>query len=119
MLDVIELMPAPVATTCIGTAKGTAAVLVACGTGPRRAARHASISLRYDHRESFEGSAEELAGRAVELETMRRRLEGALAEATGRSAATMGDELDHGTLHDAAGALDLGLVDEVIGSTDM
>ncbi|MGZ4707250.1 MAG: ATP-dependent Clp protease proteolytic subunit [Acidimicrobiales bacterium] len=117
VLDVIELMRAPVGTTCVGTARGTAAVLVACGTGPRRAARHASISVRCDHRESFEGSAEELAGRAVELESMRQRIEGALVEATGRPAATIADELDHGPLHDASGALALGLVDEVVGST--
>ena len=41
LLDVIGAMRAPVVTTCMGRAKGTAAVLLACGTGRR--ASHAEL----------------------------------------------------------------------------
>ena len=41
-LDVIDVMRGRVNTTCVGTAQGTAAVLLVCGTGSRRAGRHAA-----------------------------------------------------------------------------
>src|SRR5918994_561185 len=46
VVDVLDLLGAPVEATCIGQAVGTAAVVVACATpGRRRAAPHPRLSL--------------------------------------------------------------------------
>ena len=56
-LDVIASMRAHVGTVCMGRASGTAAVLLACGTGARRAGPHATMSLRCAGPELLEGPA--------------------------------------------------------------
>lgn len=116
ILDVLDLMRAPVAMTCIGTARGTAGILLACGTGRRRAASHASISLRCDTSESLDGTAAEIERGAEELRTIRRRLVEALVTATRQSPESITAELDGGGLHAPAEALHLGIVDEIVGA---
>jgi ATP-dependent Clp protease, protease subunit len=113
VLDVIELMRARVNTSCVGTARGTAGIVVACGTGRRRAGTHATISVRCDRSPPPDGTADDVARAAVELEAQRRRLRDALVAATGLPADVVAGELDHGAAHGAAEALALGLVDEI------
>lgn len=114
VLDVLALMRAPVNTTCIGTARGTAAIVLARGTGRRRAAPSAMISLRCDQRESLAGTTGDVVRQAEELQHIRARLGAALVSATGNAEIT--EELDHGGIHDANGARRLGLIDEVATS---
>ena len=59
VLDVIALLRAPVTVTCFGRALGTAAVLLASGTGPRRATPNTTISLRCPPAPSTVGSAQD------------------------------------------------------------
>lgn len=113
VLDVIELMRAPLRTMCVGTAKGTAGIVLACGTGRRRAAPNATICMRLDQHQSVQGSAEDLARGAQEIDVLRGRLEHALVAATGQPADTIAGELDHGGLHGAVEAQALGLIDEI------
>lgn len=117
VLDVIDLMRAPLRTTCVGTAKGTAGILLACGTGVRKAAPNATISVRCDQHESVHGSAEDVARGAKELDALEHRLQQALVAATGQSAATIAGELDRGGVHGAAEAQALGLIDEIASSS--
>jgi ATP-dependent protease ClpP protease subunit len=98
---------------CVGTAKGTAGIVLACGTGRRRAAPNATISVRCDRPESLHGSAEDLARGAAEVDTLRRRLRQALVAATGQPEDMIADELDHGGVHDSLGAQALGLIDDI------
>jgi ATP-dependent Clp protease protease subunit len=118
VLDVVELMRAPVAITCVGTARGTAAILLACGSGRRRAGSHATVSLRCELPEALGGTAAEITRQAEELQRLRDRLRAVVVEATGQPAETIAAELDHGLLHDAVGARDLGIVDEVLAGPD-
>jgi ATP-dependent Clp protease protease subunit len=113
VLDVIELMRAPVNTTCVGAARGTAGIVVACGTGRRRAARHATISLRCDHPESIQGSAADIDRAVRALDAMRHRMHEALVAATGQPPETIAAEIEHGAIHDAPAALALHLIDEI------
>jgi len=114
VLDVIEVMRAQVSITCIGEAIGTAAGLVACGSGERRAARHARLSLRCDGRQSFEGTAAEVAHEADQLAALRNRYIDVLTAATGQGRQPTADEVDRGSTLSAAEALTLGLIDTVI-----
>ena len=86
--------------------------MLACGTGRRRAASHAIISLRCAaDRERLEGPPAALRGRLEELEIVRRHVIDALAAATHRERGELEAELDDGRILDAAGAAALGLVD--------
>jgi ATP-dependent Clp protease protease subunit len=112
LLDVLGLMRAPVRTRCVGRATGTAAILLACGTGGRQAARHALVSLRCTDQERIEGGPEVLRAQLEELDLVRRHVIDALAAATGRPRAELADDLDRGGVLDAAGAAALGVVDQ-------
>ena len=113
VLDVIELMRAAVNATVVGAARGTAGVLAASANGRRRAAPNATISLRCETPRPSHGTAEELARAAEEALVVRRRLSRALVAATGQPETLIDDELDRGVVHDAPGALALGLIDEI------
>lgn len=113
VLDIIGLMRAKVAITCIGEASGTAAALVACGSGERRAASHARLSLRCDGRHSFEGTAAEVANEADQLEAMRARYVDVLAVATGQAPELLAGEVDRGATLTPAEALTLGVIDRI------
>jgi len=114
VLDVLQLMRARTNTTCTGIARGTAAALVACGTGNRRAAPNARLTLRLEHEQAAAGSADDVRRRAAELAIRRDQLTDALTRATGQSADVITAELDAGDWHDATAARRLGLVDEVV-----
>lgn len=113
VLDVLDLMRARVNVTCIGAATGTAAALVASGTGHRQAAPHARFSLRCDHEQRIEGTAGEIARRAEELAEIQSRFLAALADATGQEEAFLAEEIEAGTQHSATEAIGLGIIDSV------
>jgi ATP-dependent Clp protease protease subunit len=117
-LDVIEAMRGKVNATCTGTAQGTAAVLLACATGERRAGRHARISLRLQDVELVTASAADFARKAKEIATVRDQLIDVLASATGQPSQIVARELDAGDVHDARAALALGLIDRVLEPPD-
>ena len=113
LLDVIGAMRAPVVTTCMGRAKGTAAVLLACGTGRRAATPSSVISLRIAWDERIEGRPDEVRGRLDELDLARRNILRALVASTGRRVEDLAEALERGPLVDADQAVELGLVDAV------
>jgi ATP-dependent Clp protease, protease subunit len=117
VLDVIGLLQAPVTVTCFGRALGTAAVLLASGTGPRRATANATISLRCPPAPTTVGAARDAEERAEQERTMRDRLRRVLRERTRLPAQRIDHELDRGASLDAAGALELGLIDEIVAAT--
>ncbi len=113
VLDVMAVMRAPVDATCLGEAGGTAAVVLACATGRRRAGPHSRVSLRCRHVEDVSGSSDDVARRVAELDAVRRRVREALVAATALSDDEAAAELEQGAVHDADAARRLGIVDEV------
>ncbi len=113
VLDVIALMRGPVNTTCIGRACGTAAAVLATGTGRRRAAPNATVSLRCAEESRVDGTAAEVARQSEMLRADRTRLAAMLAAATGLAVDRVEHELDAGTSSTVAEALALHLIDEV------
>jgi ATP-dependent Clp protease, protease subunit len=114
ILDVFDLMRAPVDVTCVGAATGTAAVLLACATGERWAGRHARISLRVDRDSPGPGTADEVARLASERAEMLHRIADRLASVTAQPPGALLDELESGASRDADAARSFGLVDGVI-----
>jgi ATP-dependent Clp protease protease subunit len=111
LLDVIGAMRAKVATRCLGRATGSAAVLLAAGTGGRRAGANATISLRDRQVARLEGPPSTLQAQLDDLELTRARVIEALVMATGQPPDELRRQLDAGPLLDPAGAAALGLVD--------
>ncbi len=113
VVDVLDLLQAPVEATCIGQAVGTAAAVVACATpGRRRAAPNARLSLRLAE-DRLEGPARRLEREASELLAARDRLVDRLVTATGRPRSEVADATERGPLLAAQEAVAAGLVDEV------
>jgi ATP-dependent Clp protease protease subunit len=111
LLDVIGSMRAKVTTVCMGRATGSAAVLVACGTGRRRAGPHATMSLRHRAPEQLTGSSVALRAQLEDLDHVRRQVVAALVRATGRPPEELDHHLDAGPLLDRQQATTAGLLD--------
>jgi len=112
ILDTIDLVRCPVDTSCVGRAVGTAAVVVAAGTGRRRCGRRATFRLRLPDLEAA-GPADRLR-RDVETATrVQRELVDRLAAITGQSRALVARDVERGRLLTADEAVTYGLVDEV------
>jgi ATP-dependent Clp protease protease subunit len=115
VLDVLGLVRGKVNTVAMGQAMGTAAVLLACGTGRRRVAANATVSLRCAELEEASGTAAEVAARAAIVARQRERVRDLVVEATGRTAGEIDAALDHGHPLRAEEAVAFGLVDERAG----
>jgi ATP-dependent Clp protease protease subunit len=114
VLDVLELMRAPVATRCIGRALGTAAVVLAGGTAGRAAAGNALIGLRLQERYDVNGRAIDVERFAGRLAIARQRLATHLQAVTDLSDDEVTHELDDGEPMTAQQAQQRGIIDEVI-----
>lgn len=114
VLDVLAVMRAPVHTTALGQAAGTAAGVLACGTGRRRVAAHATVTLRLSEPDELRGTADEVRVAAEQLAARRGAFAQRLADATGRPVADLAGALDHGPVLSAAEACAVGIADEVL-----
>jgi ATP-dependent Clp protease, protease subunit len=115
VLDVLDLMRAKVNVTCVGTAVGTAAIVLACATGERRAGHNTRIRLRVEDPADIAGTAEELEQRARDHRTELRRIGDLLASVTGAPPAEIARQLESGVALDADAAQSLGVIDRVVG----
>jgi ATP-dependent Clp protease, protease subunit len=114
VLDVIALLRAPVTVTCFGRAFGTAAIVLASGTGKRTATPNASVSLRCPPAATTVGSARDAEQLAEHERTLRERIRRILQERTRLTGSRLDNELDHGASFDSATALELGIIDEIV-----
>ncbi|MGA4799794.1 ATP-dependent Clp protease proteolytic subunit [Streptomyces lavendulocolor] len=114
--DTMRLIGCDVATTCIGQAASTAAILLAAGTpGKRMALPGARVLVRQPAvEEPLRGQPSDLDIRARELLRQRDQLAAALAAHTGRSRERVDADLERDTVLDAAGAVAYGLVDHIV-----
>jgi ATP-dependent Clp protease protease subunit len=113
VLDTVDLMRCPVDTTCIGQATGTAAVVVAAGTGARRAGRSAQFRLRFPEVD-LTGSATQLRDQVVEVRRLHDLLIDRLVAVTGQERRLVVHDLERGRALSAEEAVAYGLVDEVV-----
>ena len=111
--DTIQYVQSPVATTCVGQAVATGAVLLAAGTPGRRAALpHARIVLHQPAGQG-RGTIPDLILAADEIVRVRSDLETILAGHTGQSAETLRRDTDRDRVFTAEDARGYGLIDEV------
>ncbi|MFI6703098.1 ATP-dependent Clp protease proteolytic subunit [Streptomyces sp. NPDC050509] len=114
--DTMQIITCDVATTCLGQAVSTAAVLLAAGApGKRLALPGARIVLQQPAAEEpMRGQPSDLLIHAQELLRLRELVTATLARHTGRSAERIAGDIDRDTILDAPGAQAYGLIDHVI-----
>jgi ATP-dependent Clp protease, protease subunit len=110
VIDALDVLRAPVTTLCLGQAGGTAAAVLACGRGGRRATPTARVCLRLGPAR-YAGNASRLREQAEQLLHRRDQLALRLASATGQLPAVIAMDLDDGRFMTADQAVGYGLVD--------
>lgn len=113
--DTMQVVGCDVATTCLGQAASTAAVLLAAGApGKRMALPGARVVLQQPGiEEPVRGQPSDLAIHAEELLRLRALMAETLVRHTGQSAERIDADIDRDTIFDATGAKEYGLVDQV------
>lgn len=115
IVDVVTLMRAPVATRCLGAAGGTAAVVLAHGTGERSATARAVITLRIDEHHALDGRADDIQQQSAQITAGWQRVAEQVAAVSALSVADAASALRNGGPLTADEAVAAGLIDEIVG----
>jgi ATP-dependent Clp protease, protease subunit len=116
LYDTIQFCRVPVATTCVGQAFASTALLLAAGEpGERSVLPHARVLL---HQPSGQGrgTIPDLILAADEILLVREEMEQALSRHTGQGVETLRRDTDRDRIFRAGEAVDYGLADQVISS---
>ena len=112
--DAMQYVRAPVATTCIGQACATAAILLAAGDpGQRSILPHARVLL-HQPSASSRGAIPDLVLEADEVVRLRGEAERVLARHTGHSVEQLRVDTDRDRIFTPEQAVEYGLVDQVV-----
>jgi ATP-dependent Clp protease, protease subunit len=114
LYDTMQYVQAPIATTCVGQAIATGAVLLAAGAPGRRAALPHTRIVLHQPAGQGRGTIPDLILAADEIVRVRGDLEQILALHTGQDAETLRRDTDRDRVFTAATALDYGLIDQVL-----
>ena len=114
--DTMQFVHAPVATTCIGQAASSAAVLLAAGAPGRRSVLPRSRVILHQPSGGGQGTLPDLAVQAKEIVRLRATMEEVLARHTGQSLERLREDTDRDLILDAEAAVAYGLADTVLAS---
>jgi ATP-dependent Clp protease protease subunit len=114
--DTMQFVRAPVATTCIGQAASSAAVLLAAGAPGRRSVLPRSRVILHQPSGGGQGTLPDLAVQAKEIVRLRATMEEVLAQHTGQSLERLREDTDRDLILDADAAVAYGLADLVLES---
>jgi ATP-dependent Clp protease protease subunit len=114
--DTMQFVRAPVATTCIGQAASSAAVLLAAGAPGRRSVLPRSRVILHQPSGGGQGTLPDLAVQAKEIARLRATMEEVLVSHTGQSLERLREDTDRDLILDAPSAVAYGLADSVLES---
>ena len=115
--DTMQFLRSPVATTCVGQAAGSAAVLLAAGDpGRRTVLPHARVVLQQPGQDGQRGDVTDLQVAAKEIGRLRAEMDTLLARHSGRSAAEVHADTERDLVLGAEEAVAYGLADAVLES---
>jgi ATP-dependent Clp protease protease subunit len=112
--DTMQFVRAPVATTCIGQAASSAAVLLAAGAPGRRSILPRARVILHQPSGGGQGTLPDLAVQAKEIARLRGAMEEILAHHTGQTVERLRHDTDRDHVLTAEGAKEYGIVDHVI-----
>ena len=114
--DTMQYVRPDVATTCLGWAASAAAVILAAGApGKRHVLPHSTVLLHQPHG-GAQGQSADIDIQAREILRQRQGGNELLARHTGQDVERIARDTDRDFILDAQGALDYGLVDEVLST---
>lgn len=114
--DTMQFVRSPVATTCIGQACATAAILFAGGApGRRTVLPHARVLLHQPSGQG-QGAIPDLILQADEVIRLRAECEQVLSEHTGRSVEELRRDTDRDRIFTPAAAVEYGLADQIVST---
>jgi len=112
--DTMQYVSSPVATTCVGQAASSAAVLLAGGERGQRAMLPRARVVLHQPAAQGRGTVPDLILEAEEMERVRSMLEQLLARDTGRSPEQVRTDTERDLVLTAEAALSYGIVDRVL-----
>ena len=113
--DTMQFLRSPVATTCVGQACSTAAILLAAGEPGRRSVLPHSRVLLHQPSARGQGPIPDLILQADEVIRIRAESEEILARHTGQSVETLRRDTDRDRIFTPSQAVAYGLADRVMG----
>lgn len=116
--DTMQFLRSPVATTCVGQACSTAAILLAAGEPGRRSVLPHSRVLLHQPSARGQGPIPDLILQADEVIRIRAESEEILARHTGQSVETLRRDTDRDRIFAPSQAVAYGLADRVMGRRD-
>ncbi|MEU6134204.1 ATP-dependent Clp protease proteolytic subunit [Nocardioides sp. NPDC047086] len=115
--DTMQFLRSPVATTCVGQAAGSAAVLLAAGDpGRRTVLPHARVVLQQPGQDGQRGDVTDLQVAAKEIGRVRAEMDALLARHTGHGTDQIHADTERDLVLGAEEAVAYGLVDAVLES---
>jgi ATP-dependent Clp protease protease subunit len=117
--DTMQLIRPDVSTICVGMAASMGAVLLAGGSKGKRYALPSSTVMIHQAAGGFEGTAADIEIRAREILRVQTRLREILVQHTGQAAERITRDSDRDFFMTAEQAKDYGLIDDVVGRTQL
>lgn len=117
--DTVQLLRAPVATTCVGEVCGASVALLAGGEPGRRAILPHSRVMLQQPKGGGRGAIPDLVVEADEILRLRRTMEQVLSRHTGRTPEQVREDSDRDHVLDAQAAVAYGLVDTVMAPREV
>lgn len=112
--DTMQMIPNPISTVAVGVTASFGTVLLAAGKkGQRYALPHATIHM-HQPLGGAQGQASDIEIQAREILRLKSRLNHILADATGQKLETIEHDTERDLYMDAKGAVEYGLVDQVL-----
>lgn len=116
ILDTMKMIPNKISTVAVGVTASFGTVLLAAGTkGQRFALPHATIHM-HQPLGGAQGQASDIEIQAKEILRLKARLNEIMAESTGQTLEVIERDTERDYYLDAQGAVDYGLVDQILKS---
>lgn len=113
--DAMQFVSAPIETTCVGEAVGSAALLLAGGApGRRTILQHGRVVLHPPMTEGGRAAIPDLVIEAEEIERVRRLQEQILSDRTGRDTDQVRRDIERQLVLTPDSAIEYGIVDTVV-----
>ena len=114
--DTMEFIKPDVSTLCIGQAASMGALLLAGGAAGKRFCLPHSRVMIHQPLGGYQGQASDIDIHAKEILSMRERLNTILANHTGQTLETIGEDTERDNFMGAETAMEYGLIDKVLDS---
>lgn len=116
--DTMQLIHPPVSTIAVGATASMGTVLLAAGTQGRRYALPNATVHMHPAGGGAQGYAQDVEIQARELLRMQRRIQEMMAKHTGQSVEKISQDFDRDHFMDAEGAVEYGIVDEILNGPE-